>query len=463
MFEAVKEFNGKKENGLKGSMKKSSFYVIFVTVIAAIGGLLFGFDTAIVAGATRYLKDQFALSSIQEGWAVSVVLVGCMFGAGISGPISDRIGRKRFMLVSAVLFLVSAVGCALPRTMTEFVVFRFVGGLGIGSASILAPLYIAEIAPARIRGALISVNQMAIVTGILLAYFVNWAFAGVGPSNWRWMYAAGALPSVIFFILLLRVPESPRWLVKQGRESEALGVLSRVNTADLAAAEVSSIKETLATEKGSLAELFRPGFRRALLIAVVLAILQQITGINAVLYYAPRIFERAGFTRMSAIGQSTIVGFVNMLFTIVAIVLVDRIGRKPLLLTAAGGMGVSLLLLGAAFRSQAFSGPLILGLILLYIAFFAMAMGPIVWVVMAEIFPTRMRGSAMAIATVILWVSDFAVTLSFPVIADRLNESTAFWLYAAMCAVDFVFMLAFLPETKGKTLEEIEKRWIKER
>jgi sugar porter (SP) family MFS transporter len=444
-------------------MKKSSFYVIFVTVIAAIGGLLFGFDTAIVAGATRYLKDQFALSSIQEGWAVSVVLVGCMFGAGISGPISDRIGRKRFMLVSAVLFLVSAVGCALPRTMTEFVVFRFIGGLGIGSASILAPLYIAEIAPARIRGALISVNQMAIVTGILLAYFVNWAFAGVGPSNWRWMYAAGALPSVIFFILLLRVPESPRWLVKQGRESEALGVLSRVNTADLAAAEVSSIKETLATEKGSLAELFRPGFRRALLIAVVLAILQQITGINAVLYYAPRIFERAGFTRMSAIGQSTIVGFVNMLFTIVAIVLVDRIGRKPLLLTAAGGMGVSLLLLGAAFRSQAFSGPLILGLILLYIAFFAMAMGPIVWVVMAEIFPTRMRGSAMAIATVILWVSDFAVTLSFPVIADRLNESTAFWLYAAMCAVDFVFMLAFLPETKGKTLEEIEKRWIKER
>lgn len=444
-------------------MKKSSFYVIFVTVIAAIGGLLFGFDTAIVAGATRYLKDQFALTSIQEGWAVSVVLIGCMFGAGISGTISDRIGRKRFMLVSAVLFLVSAVGCALPRTMAEFVVFRFIGGLGIGSASILAPLYISEIAPARIRGALISVNQMAIVTGILLAYFINWAFAGVGPSNWRWMYAAGALPSVIFFILLLRVPESPRWLVKQGRESEALGVLSRVNTADLAAVEVSSIKETLAMEKGSLAELFRPGFRRALLIAVVLAILQQITGINAVLYYAPRIFERAGFSRMSAIGQSTIVGFVNMLFTIVAIVLVDRIGRKPLLLTAAGGMGVSLLLLGAAFKSQAFSGPLILGLILLYIAFFAMAMGPIVWVVLAEIFPTRMRGSAMAIATVILWVSDFAVTLSFPVIADRLNESTAFWLYAAMCAIDFVFMLAVLPETKGKTLEEIEARWLKER
>jgi MFS family permease len=201
-------------------MKSKQAYVIFVTVIAAIGGLLFGFDTAIVAGATRYLKDQFALTSLQEGWAVSVVLIGCMFGAGLAGSISDRIGRKRFMLVSAVLFFISALGCAFPQNIIQFVIFRFVGGLGIGSASILAPLYIAEVSPARIRGALVSVNQMAIVTGILLAYFVNWVFAGVGPSNWRWMYGMGALPSIVFFFLLLRVPESPRWLVKKGREAE---------------------------------------------------------------------------------------------------------------------------------------------------------------------------------------------------------------------------------------------------
>ncbi len=442
-------------------MKSKQAYVIFVTVIAAIGGLLFGFDTAIVAGATRYLKDQFALTSLQEGWAVSVVLIGCMFGAGLAGSISDRIGRKRFMLVSAVLFFISALGCAFPQNIFQFVVFRFIGGLGIGSASILAPLYIAEVSPARIRGALVSVNQMAIVTGILLAYFVNWAFAGVGPSNWRWMFGMGALPSVGFLLLLLRVPESPRWLVKQNREEEALGVLSRVNDAAAAAAEVKSIKETLLLEKGSLAELFRPGFRRAIFIAVVLAILQQITGINAILYYAPRIFERAGFERISAIGQSTIVGFVNMLFTVVAILLVDKVGRKPLLLVAAAGMGVSQLLLGAAFKIENLPGTAILLLILLYIAFFAMAMGPIVWVVLSEIFPTRMRGSAMAIATVALWIADFAVTLSFPVIADRLNESTAFWFYALMCAVDFVFMLFLLPETKGKTLEEIERRWLK--
>jgi SP family arabinose:H+ symporter-like MFS transporter len=444
------------------NMKNAKGYVIFVTIVAAIGGLLFGFDTAIVAGATRYLKDQFALTSLQEGWAVSVVLIGCMFGAGFAGAISDRVGRRRFMLVSAVLFFASAIGCALPQNILEFVIFRFVGGLGIGSASILAPLYIAEISPARIRGALVSVNQMAIVTGILLAYFVNWVFAGVGPANWRWMYGAGTVPAVAFFILLFGVPESPRWLVKRGREAEAERVLTRVDGAAAAAAEVRSIKETLLLEKGSFGELFRPGFRRALLIACVLAIFQQITGINAVLYYAPRIFERAGFERVSAIGQSTIVGLVNMLFTLVAILLVDKVGRKPLLLIAAAGMGVSQILLGFAFKLQGLPGSAILAVILLYIAFFAMAMGPIVWVIMSEIFPTRLRGSAMALATVVLWVSDFAVTLTFPVISDRLNESTAFWIYAAMCAIDFVFMLVVLPETKGKTLEEIEKRWLKQ-
>lgn len=441
-------------------MNKRKAYVITVSVIAAIGGLLFGFDTAIVAGATRYFKDQFALTSLQEGWAVSVVLIGCMFGAGIAGSVSDRIGRKRLMLISAVLFFVSALGCALPRTVVQFVVFRFVGGLGIGSTSILAPLYIAEVSPARIRGALVSVNQMAIVSGILLAYFVNWAFAGTGPSNWRWMYGTGAVPALAFFLLLLRVPESPRWLVKKGREAEALDVLNRVNDPVTAGAEVRSIRETIALEKGSLGELFKPWFRKPLIIAVVLAVLQQITGINAVLYYAPRIFERAGFERVSAIGQSATVGAVNLIFTVVAIALVDKVGRKPLLLAAAAGMGISQILVGSAFGSEAFSGYLILSLILVYIAFFSMAMGPVVWVILSEIFPTRVRGGAMAIATVFLWLADFAVTLTFPVIADRLNESAAFWFYAAMCGVAFFFILLVLPETKGKTLEDIEKRWL---
>jgi sugar porter (SP) family MFS transporter len=444
-------------------MKKAAFYVIAITVVAAIGGLIFGFDTAIVAGATRYMKEQFGLNSIQEGWAVSVVLIGCMFGAGLAGPVSDRIGRRRFMLISAVLFLVSALGCAIPRTITEFVLFRFIGGLGIGSAAVLAPLYIAEISPARIRGALVSVNQMAIVTGILLAYFINWVFAGAGPSNWRYMYATGAIPSVLFFLLLLRVPESPRWLVKRGREEEANRVLTRVDTAEAAAREIRDIRETMALEKGSFSELFQPGFRRPLFIAIVLAVFQQITGINAILYYAPRIFESAGFARLSAIGQSTIVGLTNMVFTVVAIVLADRVGRRPLLLIATGGMGISLVLLGAAFKYQFLPPSALLFVILLYIAFFASAMGPLVWVVMAEIFPIRMRGAAMGIATLILWFADFVVTLTFPVISDKLNASAAFWLYAVMCAFDLVFMIFYLPETKGKTLEEIERHWLKAR
>ena len=442
-------------------MKKAAWYVLSVSLVAAIGGLIFGFDTAIVAGATRYMKEQFSLDSLQEGWAVSVVLIGCMFGAGLAGPLSDRIGRRRLMLVSAVLFLVSAVGCALPRTITAFVIFRFIGGLGIGSAAVLSPLYIAEIAPARVRGALVSVNQLAIVTGILLAYFVNWVFAGSGPSNWRWMYAMGAVPSVVFFLLLLGVPESPRWLVKNGREDEARTVLTRADTAAAAAAGIRDIKDALALEEGSLREIFRPAFRRPLLIAIVLAVFQQITGINAILYYAPRIFEGAGFERMSAIGQSTIVGLVNMLFTVVAIVLADKVGRRPLLLVATAGMGLSLVLLGAAFRFPILPASALLLIILLYIAFFASAMGPLVWVVMAEIFPIKVRGAAMGLATLILWLADFAVTLTFPVISDRFHPSTAFWLYAAMCALDLVFIGFFLPETKGKTLEEIERRWLK--
>ncbi len=441
-------------------MKKTTFYVVSVTLIAALGGLIFGFDTAIVAGATRYMKERFALDALQEGWTVAVVLIGCMFGAGLAGPVSDRIGRRRFMLVSAVLFLISAAGCALPRTLAQFMAFRFVGGLGIGSAAVLSPLYIAEIAPARARGALVSVNQLAIVTGILLAYFVNWAFAGAGPDNWRWMYAMGAVPSVAFFLLLLGVPESPRWLVKNGREAEARTVLARADTPEAAEAGIRDIRAALALESGSFREVFRPAFRRPLVLAVVLAVFQQVTGINAILYYAPRIFEGAGFERMSAIGQSTVVGLVNLLFTVVAILLADRVGRRPLLLAATAGMGVSLVLIGAAFRFPVLPASALLVVILFYIAFFASAMGPLVWVVMAEIFPIKVRGAAMGLATVVLWLADFAVTLTFPVLSDRSHPSTAFWLYAAMCALAFVFMAFRLPETKGRTLEEIERGWL---
>ena len=442
-------------------MKRAGLYVIAITLVAAIGGLIFGFDTAIVAGATRYMKEQFSLNSLQEGWAVSVVLIGCMFGAGLAGPISDRLGRRRFMLVSAVLFLVSAVGCALPRTITAFIIFRFIGGLGIGSAAVLSPLYIAEVAPARVRGALVSVNQLAIVTGILLAYFVNWIFAGDRPLELALDVRHGGHP---LGLLLPASPARPREPALAGQERPRGRGADRPHPGRHRGGRGRGDPRDQGDPgpRGGFAkELFRPAFRRPLLIAIVLAVFQQITGINAILYYAPRIFEGAGFGRMSAIGQSTVVGLVNMLFTVVAIVLADRVGRRPLLLVATGGMGVSLVLLGAAFKSPLLPASALLFIILLYIAFFASAMGPLVWVVMAEIFPIKVRGSAMGLATLILWFADFVVTLTFPVISDRFHPATAFWLYAAMCAFDLAFMRFFLPETKGRTLEEIERGWLK--
>jgi len=436
-------------------------YVVSISIIAALGGLLFGFDTAIIAGATRFLKDQFALTAFGEGLAVSVVLVGCMFGALLAGTASDRLGRRRFLLVSAVLFFLSSLGCAVPQNLAQFLVFRFIGGLAIGSVSIVSPLYISEVAPAAIRGALVSVNQMAIVSGILIAYFVNWVLVGAGPSNWRWMFATGALPAILFFVLVLGVPESPRWLLKQGRGEEALVVLNRINEPQAASAEAAAISDALTLEGGKLSELLKPGFRTALLVGIVLAVFQQITGINAVIYYSPRFFEAAGLARGAAMLQSTIVGLVNVVFTLVAIAFVDRWGRKPMLVAGSAGMGISFLLLGAAFKFQLFSGGLVLVFTLLYIAFFAMTLGPIVWVVISEIFPTRVRGRAMALATASLWIADFVVSLTFPVIADKLHESFAFWLYAGMCAINLVFTWRVLPETKGKSLEEIERFWLK--
>jgi len=435
-------------------------YVLFVTFVAALGGLLFGFDTAVIAGGMRFLKGYFQLNSFQEGFAVSILLVGCMAGAALAGALSDKIGRRRLLLLSAVCFAVSAVGAALCRDLALFVAARLVGGLGVGAASILSPLYISEISPARIRGSMVSLNQLTIVIGILVAYFAGWALAGIGPSNWRWMFGVMALPAAVFFVLLFRVPESPRWLIKQNREEEAVAVLARINGRAAAEAEARDIRETIALESGSIRELFRPGLRRALVLGVVLAVFQQITGINTVIYYAPRIFEQAGLERVSALMQSTIVGAVNALLTLVAIFWVDKLGRKPLLLAASGGMGVSFALLGGAFFFKLFAGPWVLVLVLLYIAFFAMAMGPIVWVVIAEIFPTRVRGRAMAMAIVCLWAADFVVSLTFPVMADALSEAFTFWIYAVICAASFVFILFALPETKGKSLEEIEKSWV---
>jgi sugar porter (SP) family MFS transporter len=435
-------------------------YAYVVSVVAAISGLLFGFDTAVINGALIFMKDQFRWTTGQTEFATSSLLFGCVVGASLAGYATDRFGRKRLLLVSAILFGLSAVGAAVPRDLAEFVVARLVGGVAIGVASLLAPLYIAEIAPASIRGRLVSLNQLAIVSGILLAYFVNWMLALGGSESWRAMFLSAAVPSLAFLIALVFVPESPRWLAEQGREAEALAIIARVSGEEAARRELDDIQKTIAEERGSITELLEPGLRRPLLIAVTLAILQQVTGINTVIYYGSLIFkEQVGAAADSSIGANVIIGFVNLLGTIVALAIIDRVGRKPLLMLASGGMALSLAALGVCFLVQPPPGLLILFVIMTYVAFFAIGLGPGAWVVMAELFPTKIRGRAMSIATVSLWIACVLVAFTFLSLVEAITVSGAFWVYASMGVVTLVFVWKGIPETKGRTLEEIERMW----
>jgi SP family xylose:H+ symportor-like MFS transporter len=446
-------------------------YLSRVCLVATLGGLLFGYDTAVISGAIGFLRQHFDLTAAQEGWAASCALAGCAVGAALAGVVSDYLGRKKMLVVSAVLFIISSVGTALPRTFFQFVIYRFVGGLGIGAASMTSPMYIAEITPARIRGRMVSWNQFAIISGMLLVYFVNYFIAGLGDeswivsSGWRWMFASGTLPAVLLFGLLFTVPESPRWLTERGRTEQALAVLSRVNDGPAAAAELASIKDALAHESGSLAQLFQPGLFVVLVIGVTLAVLQQVTGINVFLYFAPEIFKSIVKAEThAALLQQVVVGAVMLLFTVVAIWTVDRIGRKPLMLVGFLGMEVCLAGLGLAAvadRKDAWVLTFILG----YTASFALSVGPVTWVILAEIFPTRIRGRAMAIATVCLWLANLVVSQTFPMMDKNewliatFHHAFPFWLYGVFCVVAIVFVFVFVPETKGRTLEEIEKSW----
>ena len=442
-------------------MTARSRYPYLIAAVAAISGLLFGFDTAVINGALIFLRQEMALSTRGTEVATSSLLVGCAIGAAFAGWLTDRLGRKRILIVSALLFALSAVGAAVPRNLGEFVAARLGGGLAIGVASVLAPLYIAEIAPRAIRGRLVSLNQMAIVTGILLAYFVNWLLSFAGPSSWRWMFASAVVPSLGFLVALFFVPESPRFLVEMGREAEAERVLVRVGGAEQARLELAEIRDTIAEEAGTLRELLGKRLRRPLGIAVFLAVFQQITGINTVIYYGSLIFKEqvGGQSDSAAIGANVIIGTVNFLMTIVALWTIDRIGRRPLMMLASGGMAVSLFLLGFLFRFPPAPAVMILVVILLYVASFGVGLGPGVWVVVSELFPTRIRGRAMSIATVSLWLACILVTATFLSLVEAVGSTGAFWLYAAMSVLNFLFIWRVMPETKGRSLEDIERSW----
>jgi sugar porter (SP) family MFS transporter len=447
--------------GAEPAFRQSTAYVYLASIAAALGGLLFGYDIAVINGAILFLEKQFKLSTFQTEIAASALLAGCVAGAALAGALSDRFGRKKVLLGAAALFLVSSLGASLPRTLAQFTVARLLGGFAVGMESMLAPLYVAEISPARIRGRLVALNQLTIVIGLLLAYLASWLLAGIGDQCWRWMFASAALPSLLFLLAFARVPESPRWLIKQGRSDEARAVLSRVGANGDVDREVAEIEEAIATEEAvSLGQLLAPGLRRPLVIAVALAVLQQVTGINVIFFYGSKIFAEhvAGQTTSSALWFNVIVGMVNLAMTVVAMAIIDKLGRKPILLISSGGMGLSMLLLGVTFRVAPGATAAIIGLMLASVCCFSVGLGPGVWVLMSELFPTRVRGRAMSVATISLWMACLALTLTFLSLLEALGYG-AFWIYGAMCALTFLFVWRFVPETKGKSLEQIERWW----
>jgi sugar porter (SP) family MFS transporter len=433
-------------------------YSYRIASVTALSGFLFGFDTAIINGAIVFLRRHFRWTEIETEFAAGSLLAGCALGAAVAGALSDRFGRKIVLLLSAVIFALSSVATALPNGLGEFVAARVVAGVAIGIASMLAPLYIAEVAPAAIRGRLVSMNQLAIVLGILVSYLVGWAMAGLGDASWRWMFAVAAVPSLLFFGALFFVPESPRWLVKEGRHDEAAQILARLGEPP---SQLREMERAIAEESGSLRQLLDKGLRRPLLIGVTLAILQQVTGINTVIYYGSIIFtEQAGAQSTSAaLWANVLVGVMNLVFTVIALFTIDRLGRRVLLISAAAGMGLSLTALGFVFAVGSVTPARALALILCYVACFSFGMGPGVWVVISELFPTRIRGRAMSLATVALWLACLLITLTFLSLVKAFTAAGAFWLYAFMCACTVWFVWKFMPETKGKNLEEIEQQW----
>ena len=461
--------------------------VIGLALSAALGGLLFGYDTAVISGAVSAIDANFitprglsegAASSL-SGWAISCALLGCVIGAAVGGPLSTAVGRKGGLMTAAVLFLVGSLGSAVPElgfgpiggmgpaALTPFIFYRILGGVGVGLASMLSPLYIAEIAPPAHRGQLVTFQQMAIVIGITVVYFVNWAIASQGDAQWvtrigwRWMLASEALPAAAFFVLLISAPDSPRWYVLKGQRDKALAVLQRLIPAPAEAARtLAEIEATLVTPTRPLLSFGA----LVLVVGIMLSVFQQVIGINAVLYYGPLMFQNAGFTANVSFLQTIILGVAMTVFTLVALFTVDRLGRKPLMIVGAAIMAVAMFALGTLFNAHAV-GLWALVVVVVYIAGFSLSWGPVTWVLLAEIFPNSIKGKAMAIAVAAQWIANLFVSWSFKVLDGNsglnaaFNHGFAYWIYGAMSVLAALFVWRFVPETKGRSLEAIQGLW----
>jgi SP family arabinose:H+ symporter-like MFS transporter len=516
-------------------------YIVTVALIVALGGFLMGFDASVISGVVGFIEPQFHLTKIQVGWAVSCLTLTATLGMMISGPLSDAIGRKWVLILAALIYTASAILSAVATSFTFLVVARMLGGFAVGASLIVAPMYIAEMAPARLRGQLVSFNQLNIVIGISAAFFSNylvlklgqseaaWAKAlQFGPHNWRWMLGLETLPALLYFFSLLPVPESPRWLVMRGRTAEALALLRRASGDEAdARRQLERIQESIAAEAGRvktpLSELFLPALRRVLVIGLVIAVIQQITGINAVFFYAPMIFEQSGIGKDAAFSQAVLVGLINLVFTLVAMSLVDRLGRKPLLAFGLAGITISMLVLGGSFAAARYqltaqslenlppeldasrlaplqgrvfesdvafkhalvetlgaetarqfeaellkraiqARPLLILLgILGFVASFAVSVGPVMWILFSELFPNRVRGLAVSFVGFVNSAVSFLVQLVFPWELANWGSAATFWIYGAFALLGFIFVLARVPETKGRTLEELAAELVHKR
>lgn len=468
---------------------KQSGYLLKLTLVATLGGLLFGYDTGVISGTVGSLDSFFVIpkglsenaANAFKGFLVSSALIGCIIGGAFGGLISKKFGRRNGLILAGVLFLISALGSAMPEMFikpigeadhtfsTIFIVYRIIGGIGVGLASMLSPLYIAEIAPAKSRGKLVSFNQLAIVAGFMVVYFVNYFISKSGGSDvwlnavgWRWMFASEVIPAGLFLLFLFFVPDTPRSLMLQNKPEKALEVLIKVNGKEEANNILDQIKGSVKQHSGKLLSF---GWL-VIIIGIALSVFQQFVGINVVLYYAPEIFKKIDPNTDGALLLTIIVGIVNFLFTIIAVRTVDKYGRKPLMIIGALGMAVAMFALGFVFFSGA-TGYLALGCMILYVASFAMSWGPVTWVLLSEIFPNKIRGRAMAIAVAAQWISNYLVSLTFPMMDDntylteQFNNGFAYWIYGLMGLLAMFFVLKFVPETKGKTLEEMEDIWEK--
>ncbi|TKK64543.1 sugar porter family MFS transporter [Ilyomonas limi] len=431
----------------------NSRYIIGISFISALGGYLFGFDFAVISGALPFLQQQFGLTAYWEGFATGSLALGAIAGCLVAGNVADRFGRKKGLLVAAALFFISSLCMAFSTNKDVFIASRFLAGIGVGMASMLSPMYIAEIAPAEVRGRMVAINQLTIVTGILVTNLVNYTLRNMGEDAWRWMFGLGIIPSGLFFIGALTLPESPRWLVNASRQEEAFKILKKIGNTSFAETTLSSIQSSTGSNvKQSYGVAFKKGVLPAVLVGIGLAVFQQFCGINVVFNYTPRIFQSIGVSQDNQLLQTVFIGIVNLTFTIVAMLLVDKLGRKPLMLIGSAGLGILYIIV---VQMLAAGSTAVSWFLLSSIGVYAMSLAPVTWVLISEIFPNKVRSVATSIAIISLWAAYFILVFTFPILFDSLGDKT-FYIYSAICLIGCLFVYFKVKETKGKTLEELE-------